>query len=234
MPPSEPIRAAAPRPASPAAGAPIDRIIAYIDAAIRAGHFAPGDTITERQVTEALDTSRLSVREAFRILAGEGLLILSPNRGVRVRAFEPAEILEMMDLLAGLNVAALISLDLGSVGPDFFADLRGITQTMQQKRKAEDIWGVVREMSLFHRRILIASRNRCLQSQVRKVRIHHYFRSIVGLLGARCFFDGAKVYPTVLAALEKGDEQAAIRALVRMMKQSRDYTAPLSPHGLVQ
>ena len=53
------------------------------------GELAPGAKLNERELSERLGVSRTPLREAFRMLAADGLLIQLPNRGAQVvmRAF---------------------------------------------------------------------------------------------------------------------------------------------------
>src|ERR1700754_298263 len=51
---------------------------------IVAGAFAPGERLFENRVAELAGVSRSPVREALRILAGEGLVEITPRHGARV------------------------------------------------------------------------------------------------------------------------------------------------------
>jgi DNA-binding GntR family transcriptional regulator len=71
---------------------------------IVAGDLAPGQRISEREIGEHLDgISRTPLREAFKILAAEGLVTLSPNRGATVTALSMDEVDEAIELLIGLE-----------------------------------------------------------------------------------------------------------------------------------
>lgn len=48
------------------------------------GVFGPGEQLSESALSEQLDVSRNTLRESFRILMHEGLLVRRPNRGVFV------------------------------------------------------------------------------------------------------------------------------------------------------
>lgn len=48
------------------------------------GQFEPGDRIPEKQLCEQFDVSRTPLREALKVLAAEGLVELTPNRGAMV------------------------------------------------------------------------------------------------------------------------------------------------------
>jgi DNA-binding GntR family transcriptional regulator len=52
--------------------------------AIWTGRLAPGSKILEEVIAAELGTSRSPVREAIRILASKGLVVVQPNRGARV------------------------------------------------------------------------------------------------------------------------------------------------------
>ena len=57
-----------------------------ITAGIESGRFVPGQRLTEAELTRQLGVSRGPVREAFKRLAGEGVLDLTRHRGAVVRA----------------------------------------------------------------------------------------------------------------------------------------------------
>lgn len=50
------------------------------------GEFAPGSKLSESMLSERFEVSRNTVREAFRVLAEQGLLDHAPHRGVSVAA----------------------------------------------------------------------------------------------------------------------------------------------------
>jgi DNA-binding GntR family transcriptional regulator len=55
-----------------------------IRAALREGHFKPGENLSEVELAEKFEVSRGPVREAMLVLVEEGLLTHSPNRGFSV------------------------------------------------------------------------------------------------------------------------------------------------------
>ena len=70
------------------------------------GHLAEGSRIVEKQLCERLQISRTPLREAFKVLAGEGLIELQPNRGAIVRRIEAREAKEMLAVIAALEATA--------------------------------------------------------------------------------------------------------------------------------
>ena len=75
---------------------------AVIDAlmeGIRSGRYIPGQRLFATDFAEALGLSRSPVREAFHLLAGEGVLDLLPNRGVEIRRLSHKHLVDMMEML---------------------------------------------------------------------------------------------------------------------------------------
>ncbi len=61
-----------------------EQIAAHLQQDILAGRLKPGDPLREVDLSERFGVSRGPVREAFRQLTQQGLLVLEPNKGVRV------------------------------------------------------------------------------------------------------------------------------------------------------
>src|SRR5688500_12744404 len=73
---------------------------------ITEGVLAPGARLNERELSERLGVSRTPLREAFRILAADGLVVQLPNRGVQVvgmSAEDARHAFEVMGALEGLS-----------------------------------------------------------------------------------------------------------------------------------
>lgn len=67
---------------------------------IEAGTLSPGERLNERALCERFQVSRTPLREAFRILASEGLIDLQPKRGARVVDPSESDITDVFDILA--------------------------------------------------------------------------------------------------------------------------------------
>ncbi|MEW6706969.1 MAG: GntR family transcriptional regulator [Pseudomonadota bacterium] len=84
----------------------VDEVAQVLRERIYAGEFAPGQSLRQVQLAQALKISRTPLREALRKLEQEGLLASDPVRGVRVvqadfgRLLEAYVVREMVDALA--------------------------------------------------------------------------------------------------------------------------------------
>ena len=74
---------------------------------IVAGVLAPGAPIRQDRVAEEFRASHVPVREAFRKLEAQGLVVSEPRRGVRVAPLDPATVMEVTEIRAALEVLAL-------------------------------------------------------------------------------------------------------------------------------
>ena len=72
--------------------------------------YEPGEWLQENEIAERLNVSRSPVREALRMLTGEGLLVEIPKKGVYVRKLTEDKIRENFSIRCLLEVNAIQSL----------------------------------------------------------------------------------------------------------------------------
>jgi len=70
------------------------------------GRLAAGTRLNERLLTAQLGLSRTPLREAFKVLATEGLVELLPNRGAIVSQMDPARLGESLAVMGALEALA--------------------------------------------------------------------------------------------------------------------------------
>jgi DNA-binding GntR family transcriptional regulator len=74
---------------------------------IVSGALRPGERLRQDQVALAFRTSHVPVREAFRRLDAQGLVVTEPRRGVRVASLAAADVMEVAEMRAALETLAL-------------------------------------------------------------------------------------------------------------------------------
>lgn len=74
---------------------------------IIAGEIEAGAKLRQDHIAEEFGASHVPVREAFRRLEAQGLVVSEPRRGVRVAGFSLAEVREVAEMRAALEVLAL-------------------------------------------------------------------------------------------------------------------------------
>lgn len=70
------------------------------------GRLAAGARLNERLLTAQLGLSRTPLREAFKVLATEGLVELLPNRGAIVSQMDPVRLSESLAVMGSLEALA--------------------------------------------------------------------------------------------------------------------------------
>ncbi|ANT63521.1 hypothetical protein AYJ57_23920 (plasmid) [Salipiger sp. CCB-MM3] len=79
------------------------RICSIIEQRIASGAYQDGDKLSEVALAEQLEVSRTPLREAFLTLEAIGLVELIPRRGAFVRRPSMTRLVEMFEVMAGLE-----------------------------------------------------------------------------------------------------------------------------------
>ncbi|MCL2896868.1 GntR family transcriptional regulator [Brenneria tiliae] len=67
------------------------------------GELEPGSRIPEKTLCEQFEISRTPLREALKVLATEGMIVLLPQRGARVATLTDDELFEIFPIIASLE-----------------------------------------------------------------------------------------------------------------------------------
>jgi DNA-binding GntR family transcriptional regulator len=118
--------------------------------------YPPGFTATEAEIAGQLAMSRTPLREALLRLQSEGLIKVTPRRGLRVLPLYPADIREIYELLCCLEAAAAEMLAKRRLPEDSIElrELEEINERMGAALELGDLntWAAMDE--LFHRRLV--------------------------------------------------------------------------------
>lgn len=97
----------------------------------------PGSRVPEMEICEELDVSRTPLREALKVLAAEGLIVLLPNRGCMVAEVETADVANAFELLSHLELL-IGQLVVARATDDDLTDLMQVHQQMVSCHKSEN------------------------------------------------------------------------------------------------
>jgi DNA-binding GntR family transcriptional regulator len=131
---------------------------------IMEGELKPGEKIPERQLTERYGVSRTPVREAVKVLAAEGLVVLVQNRGAVVSKLTVAELEEVFPVLAGLEGVAG-ELACAHATDVEIAAIRRLNDAMHRAFDEGDRPAYFELNQRIHAAILAAARNATLSKQ---------------------------------------------------------------------
>ena len=90
----------------------VDLVRKNIRNSIITGEFEPGMQLKEEELCKKYGISRPPIREAFKMLEADGLVIRKPRRGVYVSEFNEKDIWEIYTLVAALyRMGAILAID---------------------------------------------------------------------------------------------------------------------------
>jgi DNA-binding GntR family transcriptional regulator len=130
----------------------------YIKSKIVNLGFKPGEYITDLQIAENLDISRTPVREAFRILEREGLLIYEPKRGWKVYSLTLNDISEIFEIK--INLEGLLARKAAACTDEILSEkLKDTILAMRKAADPEDVESWVNLDQDLHRLIFMMADN---------------------------------------------------------------------------
>ncbi|MDR3095975.1 MAG: GntR family transcriptional regulator [Paraburkholderia sp.] len=139
-----------------------DTVVSNLRNFIVEGVLKPGTKLNERELCETLGISRTPLREALKVLAAEGLIDISPNRGATVASLSAAEIRDTFELMSGLE-ALSGELACERITPVELTELKAMHYAMLACRAQDDLPGYYGYNQQIHDRINQAARNTALR-----------------------------------------------------------------------
>jgi DNA-binding GntR family transcriptional regulator len=129
----------------------------------------PGDRLIEDRLSEELGVSRIPIREALRVLAGEGLVAVQPRRGASVAEISPdvaRDLVEVRATLEGLNAR----LAARHHDPAIVQELKRVLKDGNRAARSKNVDDLVRLNGEFHDKLAEAGRNSILFDIMRTLR----------------------------------------------------------------
>ena len=177
------------------------------------GEYRPGDRLVESRISQELEVSQSSVREALRDLEQLGCVVYEFNRGCSVRAFSPDELLEAYPVRAALEALAAreasVRIDVATLGR--LEDLLGGMLACAEEGRIQEQAQLNVE---FHRVIVHASENATLIRQW--ALLEPSARTYLTTVTSRATVDPrhlAERHVPILEALRAGDGAKAAQAV---------------------
>jgi len=151
-----------------------DRVFRTLRIAILEGRFRQDEKITEQDISAALNVSRTPLREAFRRLETEGLVLPSPSRGVVVRGLtwqDFEDIYEMRSVLEPLAAKRAAT----RITPEALDALRGHLELAEFHASRNRFKDTEQEHHEFHRIIYDECGNERLDTKLTGLSdyVHH-------------------------------------------------------------
>lgn len=195
-----------------------ERVADILRTRIAEGYFPPGTRLSEETIGGALGVSRNTLREAFRLLSHERLLVHELNRGVFVRVLAVEDVADIYRTRRLVECAVVRGLG----QPPFALDaLAGAVAEGEEAARAQDWKGVSTANIHFHRELVAlagsARTDELMRSVLAELRLAFHVVDDARALHEPYLIRNREI----LRALLAGERATAERLLARYLDDSR-------------
>ena len=186
-----------------------EQIAARLQQDILGGQLKPGDPLREVDLSERFGVSRGPVREAFRQLTQQGLLVLEPNKGVRVAQNPSVEVRPLVvQLRRTIEVFVLESI-FNRITDSDIATWQAILNDIKSACESNDLNALTDHDLRFHQAIIKSHDDRDLFTlwQPIAMRMMMHYNRLDDIM------DSYREHKRILDAIRARDRRAAIEAL---------------------
>ncbi|MFN0263240.1 GntR family transcriptional regulator [Tepidamorphus sp. 3E244] len=141
-----------------------DELVERVRALVVEGVLAPGEKIPERELCERFGVSRTPLREALKVLASDGLVQLTPNRGATVARLTVADLEDVFPVMGALEALAG-ELACQNITDAQIAHIQDVHRQMVANYEARKLPEYFELNQRIHELILDAAGNRTLSTQ---------------------------------------------------------------------
>ncbi|MFI5937516.1 GntR family transcriptional regulator [Actinoplanes sp. NPDC051494] len=125
---------------------------------IYTGELQPNERLVETELADRLGATRAVVRTALVKLGHDGIVVLTPNRGARVRMVSQEEAVEILQARAVLEALAARQAAVRATGREI-AGIRRTLARMNEKFAQDDLVGYSEGNAALHAGIIAAARH---------------------------------------------------------------------------
>jgi len=205
--------------------------VAYrLRALVVEGRIPPGAKLNERALCDQLRVSRTPLREAIKVLAGEGLVDLLPNRGAIAVKLDEADVLHTFELLATLEGMAG-ELAAQRVTEQEVVEIRAMHYEMLACFTRQDLPGYYRLNANIHSAINVAAKNPVLTSIYRSINARVQFLRFRTNQNEAKWRRAVQEHERMVQALDARDANALRSVLIEHLLQKRDTILELMRTG---
>ena len=199
----------------PRSGSRLLREVAYdrLKDALRHADIPPGEPLSENRISKLMGLSRTPVREALQMLSQEGLVEITPGRGVTVAARSFREILDVLYIRHILE-PELTRLAAENITQERLDVLWDSLQKMEEAVENSDRPGWSIADTVWHDTLSEACPNQLLGEMVLQMRNRvHRYANIEHNLKIRQLRNGTAEHRVIVEAIAAGDAEAAGEAM---------------------
>lgn len=214
-----------------------ERIASTLRRAIVGSVLAPGARLEEQALAKRLGVSRVPLREAFRVLAGEGMVVIQPNRGAVVSQRSEGELRDLF-AVRGMFESEAARLLARSRPPAVLDALAAMIASMKRAVRARKHDEYAFVAAQFHDLMVTECGNRLIAQLYDRIRINlrRYQLMMADLPGSPA--ESIREHEVILTAIRGGKAATAARSaalhvgeLVLRFERSRVAVASPAARG---
>lgn len=186
-----------------------EQIAARLQREVLSSKLKPGDPLREMDLSERFGVSRGPIREAFRQLTQQGLLVLEPNKGVRVAQNPSVEVRPLVVQLRRKIETFVLDSIFDRITADDLAVWDDILADIKAACESNDVDALTEHDLRFHRAIVQSYDDKdlfALWQPIMMRMLMHYNR-------LDDIMESYREHKRILDAIHSGQKEEAIRAL---------------------
>ena len=197
-----------------------EEVVARLRHLLIEGEIPPGGRVPERDLCVALGISRTPLREALKVLAAEGHVILLPNRGARAAKLTAKDVRDLFDVCEGLEAIAG-ELACKRISDDELAEIAFLHREMERHYERRDLPQYYRCNRAIHEAIIRAADNPVLSSLYDSVTARIRRERYVAPMPPAHWELALREHEAILNALERRDGSGLAHILRRHLRNKR-------------
>lgn len=186
-----------------------EQVISRLRHEILSGKLQPGQPLREQEISTRFGVSRGPIRDALRQLTQQGLLVLEPNKGVRVAQHLSESVRPLTVELRRKIEAFVLESIFDAITPDDIEAWEHILADIKAACEAGDISALVDQDVRFHQAIIQSHDDKDLFALWEPIAL----RMLMQYNRFDDLMDSYREHRTLLDAIRNGDKKAALAAL---------------------
>ena len=195
-----------------------DHIFEKLQQAIYSGKLKSGERLTEKKIAEELGVSRTPVREALYRLTSLGLIKMIPHRGFLISRWSSKEIEDVIELRSVLEAFAG-RLAIRHISEKEIDELKDLINKMRKAVSKRDVIKASCLNSLFHDKIVLASRNKELSEVMEPIKNKIYHFRIISISTPNRLKKSFEEHKKILDAIINKDSELAQELISQHIKK---------------
>ncbi|HET8790359.1 MAG TPA: GntR family transcriptional regulator [Modicisalibacter sp.] len=190
------------------------------------GHLAPGERLVEPELCERLGISRTPLREAMKLLANEGLVVLRRNRNAVVTRIDAQELEHLFEVEAGIESFA-ISLAAHRMTRTEIKRIEALQERMEKLHGSGNLDAYFELNQRVHAMLVAGARNPVLKETHGRLlgRLERARYAALGKFGR--WQESAQEHREILEALKARDAERAQRLILAHVQHTGDVIAAI-------